>query len=407
MPVTADATSLHVSHNGTDYYFCSAACKEKFLTSPESFVSPHVESALLPLAEGTIYTCPMHPEIRLDHPGACPKCGMTLEPVLPELKAEDHSELDDFRRRFLWTLPFTVLVTFLAMSGPQFDLMDMGVQTWVEMSLTLPVALWAGLPVFQRGVRSVIDRSPNMWTLISLGTGAAFLYSLTATIIPELFPASFLVNGHVAVYYEAVAVIISLTLLGQVLELKARSNTSAAIKALLDLSPKTARRIKTDGSEEEIPLVEVHIGEVLRIRPGEKVPVDGIVVLQESRFMIVPWWSKRTLKPPSMSRNTMSGSLTGMGTGSSLFRACLSRFLTGRSPDGWITDYRLVCVWRHQRTRCECFMREQIIGYYRWENECQIGRREQTQPRPLHPGYRTVSWCMGWVSLIFSECTGE
>lgn len=278
MSVMADATSPHVSHNGTDYYFCSAACKEKFLTSPERFISPQVESASPPSEPGAIYTCPMHPEIRLDHPGVCPKCGMTLEPVLPELSAEEHPELDDFRRRFWWTLPFTVLVTILAMTGSHVELMDMRVQTWVELSLTLPVALWAGLPVFQRGVRSIMNRSPNMWTLIALGTGAAFLYSLTATIVPEVFPASFLVNGHVAVYYEAVAVIISLTLLGQVLELKARSNTSAAIKALLGLSPKTARRIKTDGSEEDIPLAAVHIGDVLRIRPGEKVPVDGIVV---------------------------------------------------------------------------------------------------------------------------------
>lgn len=278
MTVAVDATSPHVSHNGTDYYFCSPACKEKFLASPERFILPQVETASPPPEQGTIYTCPMHPEIRLDHPGVCPKCGMTLEPLLPELKAENHSELDDFRRRFWWTLPCTVLVTILAMGGAHIALMDMGVQKWVELSLTLPVALWAGLPVFQRGVRSVINRSPNMWTLISLGTGAAFFYSLTATIIPEVFPASFRVNGHVAVYYEAVAVIISLTLLGQVLELRARSNTSAAIRALLDLSPKTARRIKTDGSEEDIPLVAVHIGDVLRIRPGEKVPVDGMVV---------------------------------------------------------------------------------------------------------------------------------
>lgn len=226
---------------------------------------------------GTIYTCPMHPEVRQDHPGSCPKCGMTLEPVLPTL-AEGDPELDAFRRRFWWSLPFTVVVTLLAMFGHSLGWLDMRAQSWVELVLSLPVVLWAGAPFFRRGVQSVVNRSPNMWTLIALGTGAAFLYSVVATLAPQVFPQSFTDMGRVAVYFEAAAVIISLTLLGQVLELKARSQTSAAIKSLLGLAPKTARRLSADGSEQDVPLAHVHVGDLLRVRPGEKVPVDGVVV---------------------------------------------------------------------------------------------------------------------------------
>ena len=231
----------------------------------------------LSAAVGTIYTCPMHPEIRQDHPGICPKCGMTLESLIPELEEDENPELGDFQRRFWWTLPLTVVVTFLAMAGHRLNWFDMSVQSWIEMALSLPIVLWAGWPFFSRGLQSVVNRSPNMWTLIGLGTGAAFLYSLVATLAPQVFPDSFISMGRVAVYYEASAVIISLTLLGQVLELKARSQTSAAIKSLLGLAPKTARRIRPDGSEEDVPLTHVHVGDLLRIRPGEKVPVDGVV----------------------------------------------------------------------------------------------------------------------------------
>ena len=229
------------------------------------------------LAVGTIYTCPMHPEVRQDHPGNCPKCGMTLEPVLPSLDDDDNPELSDFQRRFWWTLPLTAIVFVLAMLGHRLGLMDMVVQSWVELVLATPIVLWAGWPFFVRGWQSVVNRSPNMWTLIGLGTGAAFVYSVLATIAPQVFPASFVSMGRVAVYFEAAAVIISLTLLGQVLELKARSQTSAAIKSLLGLAPKTARRIRADGTEEDVPLSHVHVDDVLRVRPGEKVPVDGIV----------------------------------------------------------------------------------------------------------------------------------
>ncbi|WIT14382.1 copper-translocating P-type ATPase [Paucibacter sediminis] len=226
----------------------------------------------------TLYTCPMHPEIRQDLPGNCPKCGMTLEPLLPELEADENPELRDFQRRFWWTLPLTVLVTALAMAGHRLQWFEMGTQSWIELALTLPVVLWAGLPFFQRGAQSVLHRSPNMWTLIGLGTGAAFVYSAVATVAPQAFPASFRAMGRVAVYFEAAAVIISLTLLGQMLELKARSQTSAAIKSLLGLAPKTARRIDAQGLESDVPLAHVHVGDLLRVRPGEKVPVDGVVV---------------------------------------------------------------------------------------------------------------------------------
>ncbi len=226
---------------------------------------------------GTVYTCPMHPEVRQDHPGNCPKCGMTLEPVLPTLDEEENPELADFSRRFWWTLPLTVIVTLLAMVGHRLPWFGMGVQSWVELVLSVPIVLWAGWPFFVRGVQSIRLRSPNMWTLIGLGTGAAFAYSLVATVAPDVFPASFQAMGRVAVYFEAAAVIISLTLLGQILELKARSQTSAAIKSLLGLAPKTARRIAADGSEEDVPLTHVHVGDLLRVRPGEKVPVDGEV----------------------------------------------------------------------------------------------------------------------------------
>ncbi|MEN9395587.1 MAG: hypothetical protein RLZ81_117 [Pseudomonadota bacterium] len=228
-------------------------------------------------AAGTLYTCPMHPEVRQDHPGNCPKCGMTLEPMLPELGDDDNPELRDFQRRFWWTLPLTAIVFVLAMFGHRLQWMDMAVQSWVELVIALPIVLWAGWPFFVRGWQSVIHGSPNMWTLIALGTGAAFVYSVAATIAPQVFPASFVSMGRVAVYFEAAAVIISLTLLGQVLELKARSQTSAAIKSLLGLAPKTARRIRPDGGEEDVPLSHVHVGDLLRVRPGEKVPVDGTV----------------------------------------------------------------------------------------------------------------------------------
>jgi P-type Cu+ transporter len=241
-------------------------------------VSPHsAPEATAQTPVDASYTCPMHPEIRQDHPGSCPKCGMALEPVQSSLDEDDNPELTDFRRRFWWTLPLSIVVMLLAMLGHRLQWFSMATQSWIELVLSTPVVLWAGWPFFVRGVQSIIRRSPNMWTLIGLGTSAAFIYSVVATVAPQMFPATFISMGRVAVYFEAAAVIISLTLLGQILELKARSQTSAAIKSLLGLAPKTARRIHADGSEEDVPLTHVHVGHQLRVRPGEKVPVDGVV----------------------------------------------------------------------------------------------------------------------------------
>jgi Cu+-exporting ATPase len=273
-----------LEHAGQPLYFCSAGCKAKFAADPDRYMQPpgSVPSPAAVTAEpapaGTVYTCPMHPEVRQDHPGACPKCGMALEPEMPTLDEEESPELVDFRRRFWWTLPLTVAVAALAMFGHRVRLFDMSAQSWVELVLSAPIVLWAGWPFFVRGVQSVINRSPNMWTLIGLGTSAAFAYSVVATVAPGVFPASFVSMGRVSVYFEAAAVIVSLTLLGQLLELKARSQTSSAIRSLLGLAPKTARRINPDGSEGDVPLNHVHVGDALRVRPGEKVPVDGLVI---------------------------------------------------------------------------------------------------------------------------------
>ncbi len=280
----------HFEHDGTPYYFCSAGCQSRFAADPATYIAKAnasggtsndtmVSVAPIHAESGDgIYTCPMHPEIQQDHPGDCPLCGMALEPVMPTLDDDENPELVAFTRRFWWTLPLTVIVATLAMFGHNLGWFDMATQSWIELVLSLPVVLWAGWPFFVRGVQSVIKRSPNMWTLIGLGTGAAFIYSLMATIVPGVFPASFISMGRVAVYFEAAVVIISLTLFGQMLELKARSKTAAAIKSLLGLAPKTARRVKADGSEEDIPLANVHEGDSLRVRPGEKVPADGVVI---------------------------------------------------------------------------------------------------------------------------------
>jgi Cu+-exporting ATPase len=277
MAVT-EQSAHQAKHEGRTFYFCSAKCQGKFTEDPLQYLTHAPAREQAPAEAGTVFTCPMHPEIRQDHPGNCPKCGMTLEPLLPELEEQENPELKDFQHRFWWTLPLTVVVTVLAMFGHALGWFDMAVQSWIELVLTLPIVLWAGWPFFVRGAQSITNRSPNMWTLIGLGTGAAFVYSVVATIAPHVFPDSFLSMGRVAVYFEAAAVIISLTLLGQLLELKARSQTSAAIRSLLGLAPKTARRIGADGQEDDVPLAHVHVGDLLRVRPGEKVPVDGTVV---------------------------------------------------------------------------------------------------------------------------------
>ena len=268
MTLVLEGESRHGSH--AEHHHGHQGSRANAPEQPEAAVAP----AQAP--SGTVYTCPMHPEVRQDHPGSCPKCGMSLEPVIP-LDEDDNSELKDFQRRFWWTLPLTLMVTVLAMFGHRLGWFDMRTQTWVELVLSLPVVLWTGWPFFVKGWQSIVHRSPNMWTLIGLGSAAAFVYSVVATVAPEVFPSSFVSMGRVAVYFEAAVVIISLTMLGQIIELKARSQTSAAIKSLLSLAPKTARRINEDGSEEDVPLNQVHVGDLLRVRPGEKVPVDGVV----------------------------------------------------------------------------------------------------------------------------------
>ncbi|HEX7983510.1 MAG TPA: copper-translocating P-type ATPase [Duganella sp.] len=233
-------------------------------------------------AQGAAYTCPMHPQIRRPAPGSCPICGMALEPVMPTLDEEDNPELVDFRRRFWWTLPLTVAVFALAMFGHMVFGAALPGQNWIEFGAATPVVAWAGWPFYVRWARSIATASPNMWTLIGTGVIAAYGYSVVATLVPGVFPPSFSAHGPISVYFEAAAVIVSLTLLGQILELRARSQTSAAIKSLLGLAPKTARRIAADGAEEDVPLTHVHVGDTLRVRPGERVPVDGVVAEGES-----------------------------------------------------------------------------------------------------------------------------
>jgi len=273
------ATATHrTQHNGVTVAFCSAGCKAKFDADPARYLLPRQAVATPSAIAGTIYTCPMHPQIRQAGPGNCPICGMTLEPLVPTLEEDDTTERDDFTRRFRWTLPLTLAVFVLAMAGHHITLIEPRTQSWVELILATPVVLWGAWPFFVRAVQSVVHRSPNMWTLIGLGVSIAYGYSVVAVLAPQLFPASFIDHGRVGVYFEAAAVIASLTLLGQLLELRARSQTSAAIRSLLTLAPKTARRIRTDGTEEDVPLGNVTIGDTLRVRPGEKVPVDGVVV---------------------------------------------------------------------------------------------------------------------------------
>ena len=229
-------------------------------------------------ASGMRYTCPMHPEVVRDAPGHCPICGMALEPMLPSADDEEFPELRDFSRRFRWTLPLTLVVFALAMLGHRTAFLTPAQRSWLELVLSAPVVLWAAWPFFVRWAQSIATRNPNMWTLIGTGVGAAFLYSVAATVVPGWFPQSFREHDRVGVYFEAAVVIVSLTLLGQILELRARSSTSAAIKVLLRLAPPTARRMREDGSDEEVPLDQVRLGDRLRVRPGDKVPVDGQVI---------------------------------------------------------------------------------------------------------------------------------
>jgi Cu+-exporting ATPase len=279
------AVSKHrLEHGGTTFHFCSAGCRTKFETDPEKYLSPKVATAQSAAPKGVIYTCPMHPEIRQEGPGNCPICGMALEPLEVTADAEPNHELIDMTRRMWIGLALTIPVVVLEMGAhvPGFGLHNLvspTASTWIQFLLATPVVLWAGWPFFLRGWQSVVNRNLNMFSLIALGTGAAYLYSLVATFAPSVFPEGFRgMGGTVAVYYEAAAVITVLVLLGQVLELRAREQTGGAIRALLDLAPKTARRIRQDGADEEVNLAEVQLGDRLRVRPGESLPVDGEVL---------------------------------------------------------------------------------------------------------------------------------
>ncbi|MGD9546695.1 MAG: heavy metal translocating P-type ATPase [Candidatus Krumholzibacteriia bacterium] len=293
MKVSADSAAASVEHEGRTWHFCSTHCAAKFEADPDRFTAPEAKTAdahahhhAKPAAgeaqshgKGK-YTCPMHPEIVQDGPGSCPKCGMALEPVMASGEEdEDDGELRDMTRRFwvsaVLSLPLLILA-MAPMAGAR--LLAEHVQPWVEFALSAPVVVWAGWPLLERGWRSLVTRNLNMFTLIGIGVAAAWVFSVVATVAPGIFPEAFRHGGGVAVYFEAAAVITALVLLGQVLELRARRRTGTAIKALLGLAAKTARLIRPDGSEEDVPLAEITVGDRLRVRPGEKVPVDGEVI---------------------------------------------------------------------------------------------------------------------------------
>ncbi|HRJ02437.1 MAG TPA: HAD-IC family P-type ATPase, partial [Hyphomonas sp.] len=293
-------------HDGAEIVFCSAGCKVKFEANPAAYpaqgdgagtdtseMSGHTDHAACShashgapaqkaAAAGSQWTCPMHPEIVRDGPGDCPICGMALEPMTPSASDGPNPELRDMKRRFVVGLVLSLPLLVIEMGGHVFGIdrfIPPTLNPWVQMALATPVVLWAGWPFFARGVASVRNRSLNMFSLIALGTGAAWGYSMVAAIAPGLFPAELRsIHGTVPVYFEAAAVIITLVLLGQVLELQAREATGGAIRALLDLAPKTARRIKADGTEEDVPLEDILAGDRLRVRPGEKIPADGVVI---------------------------------------------------------------------------------------------------------------------------------
>ena len=280
MKVTIATAKNKAEHAGHPYYFCSQRCLGKFTAEPDRYLKP-AEQPAEPVAAGTIFTCPMHPEIRQIGPGSCPICGMALEPAEATLDQGPNEELLDMKRHLWIAVALSVPVVVLDMGGHLLGLEHViphGWMNWILLVLASPVVLWAGWPFFVRGVQSIANRSLNMFTLIALGTGAAWLYSVVATVAPRLFPASFLQAGAIPVYFEPAAVITCLVLVGQVLELRARDSTGGAIKALLGLAPRTALKVGADGNDAEVPIESIAAGELLRVRPGEKVPVDGVLV---------------------------------------------------------------------------------------------------------------------------------
>jgi len=281
MDVDPSTAVFQATFDGRTFYFCSQNCHDKFKANPEQYVAAAPAKAG-PAAEGTVWTCPMHPQIRRSEPGSCPICGMALEPEMPTADDAPSPELRDMTLRFWVGTSLAAPVFVLEMTAHLVDLHGVlpgQALNWIQLVLATPVVLWAGWPFFQRGAASVVNRSLNMFTLIAMGIGVAWLYSMLATLVPDIFPSSMRgMDGAVPVYFEAAAVITALALLGQVLELRAREQTSGAMKALLGLAPKTARRIRPDGSDEEVEVDAVMVGDHLRIRPGEKVPVDGTVL---------------------------------------------------------------------------------------------------------------------------------
>ena len=283
MTVAPDSAKYRAEHDGETYFFCSAKCQTKFVADPAKYLKPNPPAPAPPAAEDVIYTCPMHPQIRRAGPGSCPICGMALEPAGIGEDTGPNPELTDMTRR-LWIGAALAVPTMILEMGGHFpglglhNFISPQLSVWLQFVLATPVVLWAGWPFFVRGWASVRNRSLNMFSLIALGVSASFLYSLAATFAPGLFPQALRQDGVIPVYYEAAAVITVLVLLGQVLELRAREQTGSAIRALLNLAPKTARRIRDDGADEEVALEAVHIGDKLRVRPGESIPVDGVVL---------------------------------------------------------------------------------------------------------------------------------
>ena len=282
MTVDPEKTPHHAEHMGVAYHFCGASCRTKFVAAPLKYLDPTAQEPADPMPKGTAFTCPMHPEIRQVGPGTCPICGMALEPLVVTAETGPNHELIDMTRRFWIGLALALPVFLLEMGGHLTGLhMLLGKQlsNWIQLALATPVVLWAGWPFFVRGYESLKTRNLNMFTLIAMGTGIAWIYSIIATVMPQIFPPAFRQpDGSVAVYFEAAAVITVLVLLGQVLELRARDQTSGAIKALLGLAPKTARRVSTDGTEKDVSIELIVAGDSLRVRPGEKVPVDGVLI---------------------------------------------------------------------------------------------------------------------------------
>jgi P-type Cu+ transporter len=320
MTVDPAKTAHSAAQKAGDIYFCSAECLAKFKADPSKYHGAEPREDHI-AASGEIWTCPMHPEIRRDGPGACPICGMALEAEAASRADTPNPELLDFTRRFWLSAVLAVPLLILTMGSDLLGLhlVSPNMSPWIQLALTAPIVLWAGWPFFARGWTSINMRKLNMFTLIAIGVGAAFLYSLVATLMPELFPSAFQMHGMVPVYYEAAGVVVTLVLLGQVLELRARAATGKAIRALLNLAPKTARRITTDGTESDILLADVLTGDRLRVRPGEAVPVDGVVI--EGRSSVDE--SMLTGEPLPVAKETASA-LTGgtvNGTGSLVMEA--------------------------------------------------------------------------------------